>query len=89
MSPAQRGALPCLAPWWQQGSLARAWPVWSGVLATLALFGLLLAFHQVVSGAVQQGELRRTANAMQAQATWRCNALADMRLRENCLVRLH
>ena len=59
------------------------------VLATLAMLGLLLAFHQVVLGAVQQGELRRKATAMQADAAWRCNALPAARSREGCLVQLN
>jgi len=64
-------------------------PLSYAVLATLALLGLLLAFHQVVLGAVQQGELRRKATAMQADAAWRCNALLVARSREGCLVQLN
>ena len=56
-------------------------PLAHAILATLAMLGLLLAFHQVVLGAVQQGELRRKATAMQADAAWRCNAMPGARSR--------
>jgi hypothetical protein len=45
--------------------------LWSGVLAGFAIVWLLLAFHDVVSAAVQQGALRRAASAEQAEAAWR------------------
>jgi hypothetical protein len=60
--------------------------VWPGTLAALAIVGLLLAFHQVVRGAVEQGELRRKATAMQAEAVWRCNALRGPLGRDDCLL---
>jgi hypothetical protein len=59
---------------------------WPGILAALAIVGLLAAFHQVVRGAVQQGELRRIATAVHAEAAWRCNALRGLHVRDNCLV---
>jgi hypothetical protein len=49
----------------------------------MAIVGLLLAFHHVVRGAVQQGELRRKATATLAEAAWRCNILRE---RDSCLV---
>jgi len=58
-------------------------PVWLGILATIAIVGLLLAFHHVLRGAVQQGELRRQATATHAEAVWRCNSLRNL---DNCLV---
>ncbi len=61
---------------------------WPGALAGLAILGLLLAFHQVVSGSVQQGEQRRAAVALKSEATWRCNAIASVRGRDGCLVQL-
>jgi hypothetical protein len=64
-------------------------PLWQAILAVLAALGLLLAFHQVVLGAVQQGELRRKASAMQAEAASRCNALTGTRSRETCLMQLN
>ncbi len=67
---------------------ARGWRAWGPVLAALAALGLLLAFHQVVRGAVQQGELRRTATAAHAVATWRCGTLANAATRASCLAEL-
>jgi len=64
-------------------------PLGQTILATLAGLGLLLAFHQVVLGAVQQGDLRRKATAIQAEAAWRCNALSGARSREICLMQLN
>ena len=78
-----------LALWRDALPGAARWPLWPGVLAAAAFFGLLLAFHQVVSGSVQQGELRQKATAMHAEAARRCNALADQRVRESCLLQLN
>lgn len=79
-------------PAWQQG-LQWAWdgvrsPWASGLLATVVIFGLLLAFHDVVSGAVQQSELRNKAIAAHVTATLRCNSLRDPRTRDSCLLQL-
>ncbi len=63
-------------------------PVWPGLLATLAMLALLLAFHQVVRGAVEQGDLRRAATAARSDAAWRCNALGGLVKREACLLQL-
>jgi hypothetical protein len=59
------------------------------ILALLAGLGLLLAFHQVVRGAVQQGQLRHKTAAMQAETAWRCNVLSATRSGEICLVQLN
>lgn len=56
-----------------------------GTLASLAAIGMLLAFHWVVRGAVQDGESRRQANATQAVAAWRCNMLRDPPARDGCM----
>ena len=64
-------------------------PSWPAAAAGVAILGLLLAFHQVVSGAVRQGEVRRAALASEGEARWRCNALASIRLRDGCLVQLN
>jgi hypothetical protein len=53
------------------GTAALHFRLWPGVLAGLAIVWLLLAFHDVARGAVQQGELRRQATAEQARAAWR------------------
>jgi hypothetical protein len=64
-------------------------PPGHALLALLAGLGLLLAFHQVVRGAVQQGELRGKTAAMQSETAWRCNVLSGTRSREICLVQLN
>ena len=61
---------------------------WPAVVATLTLIALLAAFHQVVRGAVQQGEMRRQATATLADAVWRCKALPSPRVRVDCLLQL-
>lgn len=63
------------------------WPFWAGLLASAMLFGLLFAFHEVVQGAVRQGDLRRQANAVYADATWRCEALRGAADQRQCLAR--
>jgi hypothetical protein len=62
--------------------------LWSGILATLTSAGLLLAFHQVVDGAVKEGEQRREATATRAEAAWHCSALPGDRSRRDCLAAL-
>ena len=59
------------------------------VLAVLIILGMLLAFHQVVRGAVQQSELRHKAAAMHTEVTWRCNILRDPREAASCLLQLN
>ena len=61
---------------------------WHAVVAVLAISSLLLAFHQVVSGAVQQSELRRKADATQAEASWLCNAMQGPLARDKCRLEL-
>ena len=51
--------------------------LWPGVLAALAGLGLLVAFHQVVQGAVDQAAGRRQAAALYADADWRCRSTHD------------
>lgn len=63
-------------------------PAWPGVALVLVNFGLVVAFHQVVRGAVEQGDARRKATAMHAEAVWRCKALQGPRMRVDCLLRL-
>ncbi len=61
---------------------------WLGILAMLTVLGMLLAFHDVVRGAVQQGELQRLAAATHAEATWRCKVLSSPRERGDCQLQL-
>jgi hypothetical protein len=74
--------------WWYGWPASVRSPLWSALLATLTILGLLLAFHQVVSGAVQQGELRHQASVLHSEATWRCKAMGSLRASESCLSQL-
>jgi len=69
------------------GSAARPW-LWPWIAASLAAVGLMLIFHQVVRGAVLQGELRQVAAMAQADAMWRCKGVAELRDRDSCMVQL-
>jgi hypothetical protein len=71
--------------WWQHLPAAVRSRIWPGLLATLAVLGLVLAFHQVVRGAVEQGDLRRAASAARAEAAWRCAVLRGPLPRDSCL----
>jgi hypothetical protein len=51
---------------------AAARPVVFAALATLAALAMLMAFFQVVQGAVDRATLRRQAAALYADADWRC-----------------
>jgi len=53
-------------------------------LATLAIVGLLVIFHQVVRAAVAQGEVRRKAAAAQFEVAWHCNAQPGLHVRGTC-----
>ena len=64
-------------------------PAWPIIVGALLILGLLLAFHDVVSEAAKQGELRRKASVLFAQATWRCNTAQAMSARANCLLQLN
>jgi hypothetical protein len=66
---------------------ARSW-LWPGIAASLGILGLLLIFHQVVRGAVRQGELRQAAAIAHADAVRHCQARSDSRERDGCLARL-
>lgn len=66
-------------------------PVWLTVLASLVILvilGMLMAFHQVVHGAVEQGQLRHKANVLQAGAIGRCNILPGRDASDRCLLQL-
>ncbi|ABD69151.1 hypothetical protein Rfer_1418 [Rhodoferax ferrireducens T118] len=77
-----------LRQWWYRLPAGLRSPVWSTILGSLTILGLLLAFHQVVYEAVQQGELRHKAYALQAEATWRCKALPARGASDSCLLQL-
>lgn len=71
-------------PWWQPILIALRSPAALIVVATLLSLALLLALHEVVLGAVRQGELRRMAVAKHAEASWRCGAMRNVSLRDGC-----
>jgi hypothetical protein len=77
-----------LQQWWYRLPAGLRSPVWSTILGGLIILGLLLAFHQVVHEAVQQGELRHKAYALQAEATWRCKVLPARGASDSCLLQL-
>jgi hypothetical protein len=66
--------------WWKTVS---AW-----TLACLTMLGMLLAFHAVMRGAVQQAEARQQTLASHAEATWRCKNLSGLRAGGTCLSQL-
>lgn len=78
-----------LAFWWHGLRLGWRSPIWPGVAALVAIFGLLLAFHRVVLGAVERGELARKATALHAEGSWRCNSMLGQEARETCLLQLN
>lgn len=55
------------------------------IVAMLFIFGLLLAFHYVVSDGKHQAELRHKATALRAVAVWHCNGVQGMAARNRCL----
>lgn len=63
-------------------------PLWLGLLASLMIVGMLLTFHQIVHGAVQQGELRHKAKAAYAEASWRCSMLQRQGAADTCKAQL-
>lgn len=81
----QRG----LQQWWHALPMGLRSPIWPGLLATLIILALLLAFHQVVRGAVQHGELQHQASARHTAATSRCNSLLGVGASSNCLTQLN
>ncbi len=64
-------------------------PVWLTVLGSLVILGMLMAFHQVVHGAVQQGQLRHKAIALQAGAIGRCHILPGRDASDRCLLQMN
>lgn len=55
------------------------------VLAILTTLALVLAFHQIVLGAVEQGKLLQQARDLQSETLLRCNGLRGTIARDNCL----
>lgn len=59
------------------------------VAAILTILGLMLAFYQVVLGAVAQGESLQQARNLQSAAVWRCYRLLSPVERDNCQFRIN
>lgn len=77
-----------------QLDLLEGWPRLSALLssqtalAALAILSsviLMLAFHQIVLGAVEQGELLQQARNVQSEASLRCKSLRSATERDRCL----
>jgi hypothetical protein len=77
------------SPTWHHLSNGARSPVWPGILAALAIIGMILIFHHIVRDAVQQAEARHRAITVHAEATWRCKALRVQPMRDSCLVQLN
>lgn len=74
--------------WTRMAALLRSQTVLAA-LAVLATLGLMLAFHQVVLGAVVQGESLQQARNLKSAAIWRCNRLLSPVARDNCQFRIN
>ena len=57
-------------------------------VAMATSFGVLLAFHHVVSDGKHQAELRHKATALRALATWQCKDVPAIAARDRCLSQL-
>ncbi len=79
---------PLWRPWWERLLLALPRPVWPILLAGVVALTLLGAFQKVVAASVQQGELRRQAQAVHVGAIWRCHAQRVRRAVDECLLKL-
>lgn len=62
------------------------WPGWPLMMAVVVLLAMLLVFHYVVRGSLQQSELRHKAAAVHAEAIWRCNNLKGREVSGHCLL---
>ena len=60
-------------------------PLWQSIGAVVTAFGLLVVFHHVVSGAVEQAKLRHQAFAVQHDTDWRCKPGRGLSDRTPCI----
>ena len=72
------------ARWWRGLSAQERYPVWLGAVGMVLIVGMLVAFHQIVSGAVHQGDKRRVATSAQLAATLRCADLPGRVAQDAC-----
>ncbi|MDP2368273.1 hypothetical protein [Rhodoferax sp.] len=70
---------------WRQLPRAQRVSVWQCAAVSLVVLGLLVAFHQVVSGVVEQAALQRQSLARNTTETLRCKALPGQPARAHCL----
>lgn len=73
---------------WRQAPTVRRVSVWQGAAASLVVLGLLGAFHQVVSGVVEQAALQRKTLVRNATETLRCKTLPGRDARSQCLAQV-
>ena len=73
-----------LARWRQLPRVQRV-SVWQGAAVSLVVLVLLVAFHQVVSGVVEQAALQRKILARTTTETLRCKTLPGQPARAHCL----
>ena len=76
------------APWWSGPSTQERHHVLLGTVGAVVIVGMLLAFAQVLSGAVEQGAARRAATAAQLASTAACTAMRGPRAQDACRVQL-
>lgn len=94
-SSGKAGSMVALRPELQQEDILLAskstsrLPGWPVVVATLAVLGMLLAFHHVVREALRQSEFRHRAMALHAEAVWRCNNLPGREVSNTCLLQVN
>lgn len=84
-------AAPSSGALFQAGSRpGRSWRSFSALaLATVSVLGMLMAFHAVMRGAVEQARLRQQAMAAHAEATWQCKTLRGLHASGACLSQLN
>lgn len=75
-------------PRWQRALIALHPPAWPAAIAASLVFGMLLAFQQVVAQGVEQAEQRHKATAAQVERTWRCKLLGVPANRDHCLAQI-
>lgn len=75
-----------VTPIWRDLPANQRYPV---LLGAVLIVGMLLAFFQVVSGAVEQGKARRLASAAQLTATAACSAMRGPSAQDACRVQVN
>lgn len=76
------------APWWSGPSTQERQPVLLWVVGAVFIIGMLIAFVQVVNGAVEQGAARRVATAAQLASNAACTAKRGPSAQSACRTQL-